>query len=123
MLGGLTILTSYALEPAIACLWRRRHHYSQMEWCVNETLQLQRLAHETSGRGGAWRRTTEFIPVTAPGEELAPLDLSDPAHPVLVVVDEKKVAVRERTETFGSEWSGSPPSSSADDDGEKKEKM
>lgn len=111
------MLTSYTLEPLIACIWGRgkAKHYPQMEWCVNETLQLQRLAHEMRGRG-TWARTTEFIPVTKPSEELAPLDLSNPAHPVLL---EEKHLFQSRT--FESEWSSSPPPSSADHT--EKEKM
>ncbi|OIW32348.1 hypothetical protein CONLIGDRAFT_699027 [Coniochaeta ligniaria NRRL 30616] len=107
VLGGLIMLTSYTLEPLIACISGRGNakHYSQMEWCVNETLQLQRLAHEMRGRG-TWARATEFIPFTKPREELAPLDLSDPGHPVLL---EEKHMVQSRT--LDSEWSSSPPSS------------
>lgn len=91
-------MISYAMEPLMAYFWGRGvgRHYSQLEWCVNETLQLQRLAHESQGRG-TWARTTDFIPVTKPSEELAPLDLTDPAHPVLL--DEKPLS---RGTTFGS---------------------
>ena len=49
---------------------------------MNETLQLQRLAHEGVG-AGIWLRAAEQRPVTLPGQTLATLDVSDIAHPVL----------------------------------------
>ncbi|KAB5576596.1 hypothetical protein GE09DRAFT_627098 [Coniochaeta sp. 2T2.1] len=108
LLGGSIMLISYILEPLIACIWGRgnKRHYSQMEWCINETLQLQRLAHEMRGRG-TWERTGQYIPVTAPSEQLAPLDLSDPGHPVLMM--EKGLR---QSRTFDSEWSSSTMSPS-----------
>ena len=68
---------------------------------MNETLQLQRLTHEMRGRG-TWARTGQFIPVTKSSEELAPPDLSDPLHPVLML--EKGLR---QSKTFDSEWSSS----------------
>lgn len=53
-----------------------------MEWTTNETLQLQRLAHEEIGFGN-WSRTTSSIPIIETGDILAILDISDPDHPKL----------------------------------------
>ncbi|KAM7210944.1 hypothetical protein V8F06_013679 [Rhypophila decipiens] len=82
--GALIILLSFTLDSILPwCLhrmgWTR---YSKLEWSSNETLQLQRLAHEASGTG-TWSRGTGSIPVTQPGDLLAVLDISDPAHPRL----------------------------------------
>jgi len=56
--------------------------YSRLEWSTNETLQLQRMAHEGTGTGD-WFRGTKPVPVTQPGSLLAVLDIADPAHPRL----------------------------------------
>lgn len=43
-------------------------------------LKLQRLAFEEVG-AGRWSGATGIVPVTLPGETLAPLDFTDPKHP------------------------------------------
>lgn len=53
-----------------------------MEWIANETLQLQRLAHEELGAGG-WSGAANAVPVTKAGETLATLDTTDAYHPRL----------------------------------------
>lgn len=58
-----------------------RGNHNRLEWAINDTLQLQRLAHEELGCG-TW--IAEGFPITAPGEKLAVLDVSDPAQPKLV---------------------------------------
>jgi hypothetical protein len=58
--------------------------YKQLEWSTNETLQQHRLAHEEFGWGnGTWKNCTDYVPVTAKGEVLGPLDVRDYDHPVL----------------------------------------
>jgi hypothetical protein len=47
-----------------------------------ETLQLQRLAHETLGAGN-WFNTNQEYPITEPEELLAILDILDYSHPIL----------------------------------------
>lgn len=83
-IGGLIIGLSYALEPFVEWIQRRRHigAYKRLEWNTNEVLQLQRLAHEELGFG-TWMRTAEEYPVTKQGEQLAILDISDLEHPLL----------------------------------------
>jgi hypothetical protein len=54
-----------------------------MEWTVNGTLQLQRLAHEELGYG-TWRDCDKEVPIPILGdEELAVLDMADVEHPRL----------------------------------------
>lgn len=55
------------------------------EWFINETLQLQRLAHEELGLG-EWESCTgsRVIPVTRKDQLLGTLDCTDPKHPRLV---------------------------------------
>lgn len=66
---------------------RRRNldPYARLEWASNETLQLQRLAHEELGVG-SWRRCLEAVPTTGRGERLAVLDVGDLKHPRLRAV-------------------------------------
>ena len=56
--------------------------YQQLEWRSNNTLQLQRLAHEELGCG-IWTGG-DFPITTTVGETLAVLDISEPDHPKLV---------------------------------------
>lgn len=57
----------------------------QLEWGVNETFQLQRMAHEAVGMG-TWSGVTDSIPVTKPRQNLAMLDLTDLKHPRLAAL-------------------------------------
>lgn len=72
------------LEVVVDQIQKRKNFglYKRLEWTTNETLQLQRLAHEELGFG-TWTRTAQDHPITACGERLAILDLSDPNHPQL----------------------------------------
>ena len=110
------MLASYTLEPLIACVWGRgkSRHYSQLEWCLNETLQLQRLAHELRGRA-LEARTAEFVPAaTLSSEELPPLYLTDAGR--TEPMGEKDLVPGR---TFDSGWSYSPPASADEKDKEK----
>ena len=83
-IGGLIIGISYTMESLVVWIQRRKNIgiYKRLEWTTNETLQLQRLAHEELGFG-TWTRTEEDHPITAPSEQLAVLDISEPNHPKL----------------------------------------
>ncbi|KAL1638028.1 hypothetical protein SLS58_009049 [Diplodia intermedia] len=83
-IGSLIIVISYAIEPLTTFIQKRRntHSYQRFEWTINETLQLQRLAHEEIGFG-TWHNTDGDVPVTNPDEKLALVDLDDPEHPAL----------------------------------------
>ncbi|KAL0259295.1 hypothetical protein SLS55_005031 [Diplodia seriata] len=83
--GALIIAASYTVEPAVAWLqtrFRRLDSYARLEWCTNETIQLQRLANEEIGLG-CWHRVDEAVPVAGRDDKLAVLDLSDLKHPRL----------------------------------------
>lgn len=105
-IGGLIIGISYTLETLVNWIQKRKNLnlYKRVEWTTNETLQLQRLAHEELGFG-TWTRTEDDYPITAPGEQLAILDLSEPTHPRLQSSTVKDEAAsdddRRRTESRG----------------------
>lgn len=111
--GTLLILLSWFLEPCVAYIQKRggwawfcffqwwylcrrkssRHRcpppsfstnaYARLEWSANETLQLQRLAHEELGVG-PWEACDSAVPVTArKGERLGVLEMEDWTHPRL----------------------------------------
>lgn len=83
--GGIIIILSYSIEPLAFWIAKRTNRHilsAQMEWITTETLQLQRLAHEELG-SGTWSHADSAIPLTAPRETLATLDLTDPCHPRL----------------------------------------
>ena len=84
--SGLIILTSFVLPVVVERVQRRRNPYSSLEWIANDTLQLQRLAHEAVG-AGTWRGTHTDCPTTAQAELLAVLDVSQPKHPRLKVAE------------------------------------
>lgn len=84
IVGGLIIITSYTLEPCVIWMQRRRNYdaYASLEWAMNETLQLQRMAHEEVGMG-SWRNCNKDVPITERRDRLAMLDLGDLEHPRL----------------------------------------
>jgi hypothetical protein len=84
IVGGVTILVSIVLEPAVAFYQRRyiKYTYSQLEWVSNGTLQLQRMAQEELG-AGIWSNTTKYVPVCRTDDLLAGLDTRVPSHPRL----------------------------------------
>lgn len=83
------MLAELIAEPLLRFIQRRCTFsiclYQRLEWIVNETLQLQRMAHEEIG-AGTWSGTAESLPITEKGERLAILDVSDEKHPQLVYV-------------------------------------
>lgn len=85
ILGGIIILIELADEPLFRFIQRRGNFgsYKHLEWISNETLQLQRMAHEEVG-AGTWTGTDESLPTTNRGERLATLNIDDRKHPRLV---------------------------------------
>ncbi|KAI0449692.1 hypothetical protein F5B21DRAFT_517984 [Xylaria acuta] len=79
LVGVLTILTSYLLEPISRALYNRWGYkkYAHLEWTTNATLQLQRLAHEELGFS-TWSRGTDEVPATKEGELLGLLGSYEP---------------------------------------------
>ncbi|KAF4539272.1 uncharacterized protein LTHEOB_10436 [Lasiodiplodia theobromae] len=107
-LGALIIVVAATLEPLVGCVQRRwgkaRGQYARLEWTATETLQLQRLAHEELGFGGAWTGAAETVPVTAPGELLAMLDVRDLEHPRLL--GKEGAGLCEESEKVGDQQGG-----------------
>ncbi|KAF4545925.1 Cytochrome p450 protein [Lasiodiplodia theobromae] len=84
VVGGLIIFISYALEPIMRWRKRSRHAYATLEWTMNDTLQVQRMAHEELGMG-RWMNCDRDVPITEGRDRLAVLDLEDLKHPRLKV--------------------------------------
>ncbi|KAF2267718.1 hypothetical protein CC78DRAFT_576718 [Lojkania enalia] len=100
VLGGLIIILSVTLPPAIEWFQRRSNRYSSVEWINNHTLHLQRLAHEGIGVG-TWSFNSQNYPCTLPGEKLVILDATIREHPVLRV-DEKNLTPTETCHSPGT---------------------
>lgn len=85
-LGCLIVLLDYTLESII---FRLEHlgllKTTCQEWSSNDTLQLQRIAHEELGLGD-WEGCvgSRAVPVTSKGQLLGVLDCKDPTHPRLM---------------------------------------
>jgi hypothetical protein len=91
-LCGSIVLISFVL-PQLTQEWnRKRNSYKSLEWAANETLQLQRLAHEAVG-AGTWQRTDGYYPTTEHIETLALLDITDDSHPILKKADSRSTDV------------------------------
>jgi hypothetical protein len=84
--GTLIIIVSLVLPIAVEHSQPHHNRYSSLEWITNDTLQLQRLAHEAVG-AGTWKGATDDYPTTAHREMLAILDVTDPKHPRLKATD------------------------------------
>ena len=81
----LIICINVGLHRLVTYVQRERDLkvHRRLAWKSNGLLQLQRLAHEEAGFG-TWERCAKDVPVTAKGEVLTTLDVTDPEHPVLV---------------------------------------
>lgn len=80
----MVVTLSYVMEP-LACWIQHRYGldvHTRFEWTMNETLQLQRLAHEELGIG-SWKCCDRKVPITEWRDRLAVIDLEDSAHPKL----------------------------------------
>ncbi|KAL9616477.1 MAG: hypothetical protein Q9160_008672 [Pyrenula sp. 1 TL-2023] len=89
VLGTVIILVEFFLESIVVWLERRQIVKTpSAEWFSNDTLQLQRMAHEELGLGD-WSGCNgpRVIPVTEKGQLLGILDRRDPNHPKLVNPD------------------------------------
>ncbi|KAF3005233.1 hypothetical protein E8E14_003097 [Neopestalotiopsis sp. 37M] len=80
--GLLIIISSYSIEPIIACRYRRTKYkpYKYLDWTTGSILQQQRLVHENAGSGD-WDQCTSDVPITDGNLKLGYLDLSNPDHP------------------------------------------
>ncbi|KAF2143129.1 uncharacterized protein K452DRAFT_357536 [Aplosporella prunicola CBS 121167] len=86
ILGSIIIVLSWTKESIVGCIGKCRNlesqKYSLLEWNMNDTFQLQRLAHEELGVG-SWQECASDVPRTHDVEKLAVLDIEDPNHPRL----------------------------------------
>jgi hypothetical protein len=93
-IGGFIMLLSASLPYITRRLQRHRKPFASLEWITNDTLQLQRLAHEALG-AGVWEGACDDYPRTRSGNQLAVLDITDQKHPRLRVSDEAMVLKQE----------------------------
>ncbi|KAI9756864.1 MAG: hypothetical protein M1815_002651 [Lichina confinis] len=86
VLGMAIVLTSLCVDSVVGWIQHRvlrRGVHRRLQWILDETLQLQRLAFEEAGMG-TWSGTTASVPVTRAGELLGGFDATiDPDHPRL----------------------------------------
>ncbi|KAL9621565.1 MAG: hypothetical protein Q9160_003957 [Pyrenula sp. 1 TL-2023] len=85
VLGSLIITIEQTLETSLP--WLERHNIiktSTTEWFGNDTLQLQRMAHEELGLGDWEGCRGKAIPVTKTGQLLGTFSIADSEHPKLV---------------------------------------
>ena len=82
--------------------WHRYGVFQRLEWISNETLQLQRMAHEELGCG-TWTGAEKTVPVTANNETLALLNVEDQAHPSLARTEPVAVQKEDKSETEHSD--------------------
>ncbi|KAI1766532.1 hypothetical protein GGR53DRAFT_518925 [Hypoxylon sp. FL1150] len=96
--GSLTIILSVSLDSLarIVGKYRKSDQNSSLEWALNETLQLQRLAHEELGIG-PWSRGAKTIPLVESSAELAILDSSNPKHPRMLLPPKEETSSRTST--------------------------
>ncbi|KAK8016812.1 Cytochrome p450 protein [Apiospora rasikravindrae] len=82
--GALIIFISFIITPALRHLQRRGRYskYALLEWEGDTAIQLHRVAQDQLGHG-QWSRCDDRVPITPPGNLLAPFDITNPAHPML----------------------------------------
>ncbi|KAI1328009.1 hypothetical protein F5Y16DRAFT_420344 [Xylariaceae sp. FL0255] len=107
LVGILTILISYLLEPLAKLLYKKGYdQYPYLEWTTNATLQLHRLAQEERGFG-TWSGGKDKVPVTQPGDILGSLDLTNPDHPILqspdTQHDDPSLAAKDSADSIGTQ--------------------
>ena len=89
VVGGSIILFNWSIEWIyIKLLWHLQSRFNlsqhaRMEWTLNGTLQLQRLAHEQL-EYGTWRNCDGKVPLPGLDEKLATIDWSNIEHPRLM---------------------------------------
>jgi hypothetical protein len=95
-IGGFIMLLSASLPYITRRLQRHRKPFGSLEWITNDTLQLQRLAHEALG-AGVWEGACDDFPRTRDGDQLAVLDITDQKHPLLKLPEEALVLKQEES--------------------------
>ncbi|KAI8625216.1 hypothetical protein F5Y19DRAFT_479921 [Xylariaceae sp. FL1651] len=108
--GAVVTFLGFTLDSIVGWVQARMGSdpYHRLEWCLNNTLQLQRLAHEELGHS-TWERGTKCVPVTSGDAMLGMLDVSDVKHPSLRIVEhEREMIVRKDSQPGASETSSLP---------------
>lgn len=84
-LGALIVVISFAIPHILRFMQKRGWYdkYSYLEWEGDTAIQLHRVAQDELGYGH-WSSCDDTIPITRPDDLLAPFDISDPSHPMLV---------------------------------------
>jgi hypothetical protein len=85
VVGGLVVLVASVLPWITRHVQGQKRSIASLEWIANETIQLQRLAHEAD-RAGNWVSACDDYPRTRQGDSLAVLDVSNRKHPFLNVL-------------------------------------
>jgi hypothetical protein len=83
--GGLVVGVAATLPWVTRCIQGERRSVAGLEWIANETIQLQKLAHEAVGAGD-WVGACDDYPRTRKGDRLAVLDVSGRKQPILEVL-------------------------------------
>ena len=80
----LIILVNCTIESIVYAIqkWRNKGLYRHMAWVLDGTLQLQRMAYESSGLG-RWAKCDSEVPITPLGETFPLTTTSNPNHPTL----------------------------------------
>ncbi|KAI9813762.1 MAG: hypothetical protein M1827_003552 [Pycnora praestabilis] len=83
-IGGLIFLTNLVLEGVVGWFQRKYQFGNKrnLQWMLDEKLQLQRLAYEEAGMG-KWTGGTIAVPVTKKGDLFGLPSSVDPVHPRL----------------------------------------
>jgi hypothetical protein len=116
VIGALIIMLDVGLGPTVVWWQRRKYRmhqiqdtefgpneksshslYGALEWSQTSILQLQRLAHESTGYGD-WNDCDKDVPVTKQGQLLACLDVCDIKHPRLQ--NKKLISISDSAEQF-----------------------
>ena len=84
IVGSVFVFTSLVLSTVMGFIRRKRHweEYKNLQWTVDNTLQLQRLAYEEAGQG-QWSGGTDSVPITRKGDKFGMPEPVDSKHPRL----------------------------------------
>ena len=85
VLGTAIVVTSWCVDSVVGWIQHKALHkgeHRRLQWILDGTLQLQRLAFEEAGMG-TWSGTTDSVPVTGRDEVLGGFDATNPEHPRL----------------------------------------
>ncbi|KAK8075357.1 hypothetical protein PG997_010020 [Apiospora hydei] len=99
-LGAIIVIISFIIVPVLRLLQKHGWYdkYAYLEWEGDTAIQLHRVAQDQLGHGH-WTDCDERIPITRPDDLLAPLDISDPKHPMLARIVDNTTSEEPKPET------------------------